>query len=133
MFASGILRARNTPAMLTFHRRTERVTLCRNVHLLFRAPQSGLSVVEGQTSSVNCHGVGVGAGPQEAIPEGAKIYVFDRSANVGIWSSLKRKDAAPDGRLEMGLEFEQPGIYWPADPIPPSWKPFSFGPALAQA
>ena len=115
--------------MMTFHRRTERVTLRRTVHLLFRGPHSGLSVVEGQTSSVNCHGVGVGAGP-EAIPDGVKIYVFDRTAHVGIWSSLKRKSEAPDGRLEMGLEFEQPGIYWPADPIPPSWKPFAYGPAL---
>ena len=119
--------------MLTFHRRTERVNLCRNVHLLFRAPQSGLSVLEGQTSSVNCHGIGIGAKAEEAIPDGIKVYVFDRTASVGLWSSLKWKAPASDGRLEMGLEFEQPGIYWPADPVPPSWKPYAFGPGFAQA
>lgn len=92
-----------------------------------------MAVVEGQTSSVNCHGVGIGAPAEEPIPEGVKIYVFDRAANVGIWSCLKRKSEDTSGRQELGLEFEQPGVYWPADPFPSSWKPYAFGPALAQA
>lgn len=82
-----------------------------------------MSLVNAEIDDVNIHGVGVAA--EKEIPEGSKVYVFDREANVGVWGSLKWK-ATPsvDGKLAMGVEFEQPGVYWLADPVPGSWKRF---------
>ncbi len=95
-----------------------------------------MSLVNAEIDDVNIHGVGVAA--EKEIPEGSKVYVFDREANVGVWGSLKwRAKASGDGRRSsMGVEFEQPGVYWLADPVPGSWKRFmSFvaGPPETQA
>ncbi len=99
-----------------------------------------MSLVKAEIDDVNVHGVGVvGEAAEQEIPEGSKVYVFDRDANVGVWGSLKWK-ATPSlgGRRTMGVEFEQPGVYWLADPVPGSWKQFlSFStgpePVLSQA
>jgi len=82
-----------------------------------------MSLVNAEIDDVNVHGVGVAA--EEEIPEGSKVYVFDRDANVGVWGSLKWKATpAGEGRHSMGVEFEQPGVYWMTDPVPGSWKQF---------
>lgn len=104
-------------------RRTERIPLRRPVHLLYRGTEPGMSLVNAEIDDVNVHGVGVAA--DKEIPEGSKVYVFDRDANVGVWGSLKWKGTtAQDGKRFMGVEFEQPGVYWLADPVPGSWKRF---------
>lgn len=116
-------------------RRTERIPLRRPVHLLYRGTEPGMSLVNAEIDDVNIHGVGVAA--DKEIPDGSKVYVFDREANVGVWGSLKWKAThSRDGRRAMGVEFEQPGVYWLADPVPSSWKQFlSFvtGPSEARA
>jgi hypothetical protein len=82
-----------------------------------------MSLVKGEIDDVNIHGVGVKADGE--IPAGSKVYVFDRDANVGVWGSLKwQASAAEGGKRAAGVEFEQPGIYWFADPVPRSWKLF---------
>ncbi len=116
-----------TTTMTAIHpRRTERITLRRNVQLVFRGSHGRVDSVPAATYSVSCHGAGLYA--QHEYPMGSEVFVIDSQSGVGAWARLVWEGKQMnDGRIPLGVEFQHPANYWKTRLVPPSWLPFVCG------
>jgi hypothetical protein len=104
-------------------RRTERIKLRRSVQLVFRSPHGCVDCIPAATFAVNCHGVGLYA--QQPYSLGSEVFVLDSGSGVGAWGKLVWEgEKFRDGRVPVGVEFNEPGNHWKTRMVPPSWLPF---------
>src|SRR5579871_5459410 len=109
-----------------YPRRSERISLKRNVQLVFHDPKGRVDRIPASTYAVSCHGLG--AYLPHDYPLGTEVLMVDSRSGVGAWGKLVWEGSQlRDGRIPVGIEFRIPGNYWKTRLVPPSWLPYLSG------
>src|SRR5258708_1113202 len=106
-----------------YNRRSERISLKRNVQLVFRNRHGRVDCIPAATFAVSCHGAGLYAHHDYAL--GSEVFLMDSQSGIGAWGKLVWEgEQLRDGRIPVGVEFTHPGNHWKTKLVPMSWMPY---------